>query len=47
MERTLSRLELLGLASTSNTSSKSAERNDLLVVRDVPKVRVGFGQLKT
>ena len=36
--RTLSSLELLGLASTANTTSKPSEGNDLLVFGNVAEV---------
>ena len=39
---TLGGLELLGLGSSADTSSKSSERDDLLVLLDVGKVGVGF-----
>lgn len=45
--RTLSSLELLGLASTTNTTSESSERDDLLVLRNVAEVGVRLGQLET
>lgn len=45
--RTLCRLELLGLAGTANTTSKTTKGDDLLVFRDVTKVCVGLGQLET
>ena len=45
-KRTLSSLELLRLASTSNTSSETAERNDLLVLLDITQVVVGLGELE-
>ena len=41
---TLSSLELLSLASTSNTTSKATERNDLLVFGDISKVGVCLGE---
>ena len=45
--RTLCRLELLRLAGATDTSSKTAEWDDLLVVGNVTKVSVGLGQLET
>ena len=47
LQRTLCRLELLGLAGTANTTSETTEGDDLLVLRDVTKVSVGLGQLET
>lgn len=38
-------LELLGLRSSSNTTSKSSERNDLLVLLNIGKVGVGLLQV--
>ena len=46
MERTLGRLELLRLAGTADTTSKSAERNDLLVLLDITEVGVGLRELE-
>ena len=45
--RTLSSLELLGLASTANTTSKPSEGNDLLVFGNVAEIRVCLGQFET
>lgn len=39
---TLGGLELLGLGSSTDTSSESSERDDLLVLLDVGEVGVGF-----
>ena len=44
--RTLSSLELLGLAGTANTARESAERDDLLVVGYVAKVGVCLRELE-
>ena len=46
MKRTLSRLELLGLAGAANTTREAAEGDDLLVVRDVAKVGVRLRELE-
>ena len=47
MKRTLSRLELLGLAGAANTTREAAEGDDLLVVRDVAKVGVRLRELES
>ena len=39
-------LEFFGLRSTSDTTSKSTERDDLLVLLDVSKVSIGFGEFE-
>lgn len=44
---TLSRLELLRLARTSNTTRKATEGDNLLVFLHVAEVGVCLGQLKT
>lgn len=44
--RTLCCLELLGLASPSDTTSEPTERDDLFVVRNVRQVGVGLGELQ-
>lgn len=44
--RTLGRLELLRLGSTSNTSRKAPEWDDLLVLRNVAEVRVRLRQFE-
>ena len=43
---TLSRLELLGLASTADTTRETAEGNDLLVFGNVAEVRVRLRELE-
>ena len=45
-EPTLCSTELFGLRGTANTAIESSERNDLLVLFDVPEVIVGLGQLQ-
>ena len=47
LRRTLSLLELLGLAGAADTTSEPAEGNDLLVLGDIAKVSVRLGQLET
>jgi hypothetical protein len=42
---TLGGLELLGLRCSSDTSSESSERNDLLLLLNVGKVGVGLLQV--
>lgn len=44
--RTLCCLELLGLASTSDTTREPTVRDNLFVVRDVRQVGVGLGKLQ-
>lgn len=44
---TLGGTELLGLGGTSDSSSESSERNDLLVVLDVGQVGVGLLEVHT
>lgn len=41
---TLGGLELLGLGSTSDTTSESSERNDLLLLLNIGEVGVGLLQ---
>ena len=43
---TLSSTELFGLRSATYSAIESSERNDLLVLLDVPKVMIGFGQFQ-
>lgn len=45
-KRTLSSTELLGLRSTTNTTAESSERDDLLMLLDVPEVVIGLGQFQ-
>jgi len=44
---TLCRLELLGLACTTDATVKSPERNNLLVLRDIAEVGIRLGQFET
>lgn len=46
-KRTLRRLELLRLGRASNTSCEPSEGDDLLVLRDIAEIGVGFGELET
>jgi hypothetical protein len=39
-------LELFGLRSTPDTTSKSTERDDLLVLLDVSKISISFGEFE-
>lgn len=44
MKHTLGRLELFGLASTTDTTREATEGNDLFVFHDVAEVSVRLGQ---